>query len=55
MLIPYLPLVVAGQYTFAIRSVDLRELNTIAVTMSRQFPWQPKGMPGLQVGLGCAW
>ena len=45
MLIPCLRLVGAGQYTFAIRSVDQRELNTIAATMSRQFPWQLKGMP----------
>ena len=43
-----------GQYTFAIRSVDQRVLNTIAATMSRQFPWQLKGIPGLQVALECA-
>lgn len=54
MLIPCLRLVGAGQYTFAIRSVDQRVLNTIAATMSRQFPWQLKGMPGLQVALECA-
>ena len=43
-----------AQYTFAIRSVDQRVLNTIAATMSRQFPWQLKGIPGLQVALECA-
>ena len=54
MLIPCLRLVGAVQYTFAIRSVDQKVLNTIAATMSRQFPWQLKGIPELQVALECA-